>query len=724
MLNHRWLSGVMLLSLLYCFAAIAEPSTNEPPSDVRILVDISGSMKETDPANLRIPAVNLLVELMPDGAQGGVWTFGRFVNMLVPLNPVDATWRKQAKDKARSISSVGLYTNLGEALQRASWKVTADSGYRHSLILLTDGRIDMQEPGAPVDINERERKRLFNDIIPLYRAAGARIHTLALSDAADHKLLQQIALETGGLYLRADTADDLLKAFLKAFDRAVPSEQVPMLDNKFSIDASVKEFTALIFRKAGAKPTRLIAPDGTEYRYDQLSAQSGVRWHRDVNFDLITVDKPQSGDWQADADIDPDNRVQILSDLNLRVQGLPDTLFTGTPVELEMALTEQGQIITENALLRLTDITLKVTAPDGRSGSKLLSDPENLPADGMYREAMTRLSQIGEYQFEITATGRTFQRRQVLTAVMQEPLRVESEEIISDQVVSVRVIPENSVDTSLSRIIARITAPDGSSLIQNLEYSPENNLWELRQKADKGPGNYVVTLNIRGVTAGGADFRSKPDDIAMVFPLGQPAEPVAVPAEEPQEALASEPAPADMAAEAPLPPEPAPAPEPSLPVPEPAAAPMVDLQAKFAEQEALSAEEEILDEGLPWWVYVLLALGNLLVFGGAAAWWLLRKRKTEAADGASAESRPVPDDLIREELTDDDFAGDFDAFEGESEEEIPMPSSVPDRLGSDADMTGGLDDDFALDDGPEESKDDWGEFDTETDDNGEPRKPD
>ena len=36
---------------------------------MRILVDISGSMKQSDPQNLRIPAVNLLLELLPNGSK-------------------------------------------------------------------------------------------------------------------------------------------------------------------------------------------------------------------------------------------------------------------------------------------------------------------------------------------------------------------------------------------------------------------------------------------------------------------------------------------------------------------------------------------------------------------------------------------------------------------------------------------------------------------------------
>lgn len=751
MLKHRWLSGVILLSLLSFFSLAQAQEPAERPADVRILVDISGSMKETDPANLRIPAVNLLVELLPEGSQAGIWTFGRYVNMLVPLAPVDDNWRTSAKDKARLINSVGLYTNLTEALERARWKVAADSGYRHSLILLTDGRIDMREPGAPADTDQQQRQRLLNEVIPAYVEAGARIHTLALSDGADQKLLQQIALETGGLYLRADNADQLLKAFLKAFDRAVPAEQVPLRDNKFSIDTSVREFTALIFRKAGARPTRLIAPDGQVLEAASAGTQQQVRWHQDVNFDLITVAAPAAGEWQADADLDPDNRVQILSDLNLRVTGLPDALFSGVPLDLAIDLTEKGQTITEPALLRLTDITLQVTAPDGRSGSKLLSDPENLPADGVYHESISRLSAEGEYQFEVVAVGRTFQRRQQLTAVLQEPLRVETVREEEQGTLLIRVIPQNNVDTTLSRIIARVVAPDTSSVINAMEYNAGAGEWQLRLNGDKGAGLYQVALNVRGITAGGVDFRTRPDDIEVTFPLTSPtvvrpdhpfrAAHLAADAgatttvESDQPAVNALPAGAEDPAQVAAPEVAAVADEATeQPVEDVVAEelPMVDLQSRFAGQEAAPAVAESTGERLAWWIYALLVAGNLALFGGAAAWWISRRKASVGTPAEAPPGRAVPDDLIREELSDEDFAGDFDAFEGEAEEEIPLPASVasssasaaPDGLGADADISPDFADDFSIDPDPLEEVDDWGEFDSELDPPEEPRKPD
>lgn len=725
MMINRWLSGVILLSLLpFLFSHAAFAADAGKPSDVRIIVDISGSMKDSDPQNLRIPAVNLLVELLPDNAQAGVWTFGHYVNMLVPLGLVDKSWREKARSEAQNINSVGLYTNLAGVLEKASWKIAADSGFNQTVILLTDGKIDMPADSAG-QVNQKEHDRLFNAILPAYAAAGARIHTVALSDAADKKLLKQIALETGGMFLEAQDADSLLKAFLKAFDRAVPVEQVPMTDNQFEIDASVKEFTALVFRKAGSKATSLVTPSGAVLSAENSAQQDNVRWHQDVNFDLITVSSPEAGSWKADAETDPDNRVQILSDLTLSVDGVPASIFSGSPLELATALKNDGKVVDEQAILSLTDFTLKVTAPDGRSGSKLLSDPEHLPADGVFRESMKRLSQIGEYQFEVTAVGRTFQRRQVLTSTLLEPLRVSVDDITDEERVHISVIAEgDNIDTTLSRVIARVTSPDGSSLINTMAFDATTNAWEMDLRADKGPGRYNVELNIRGVTATGTTFRSKPDDIVRDFPLVVPEEgtppDVSTVASQPEVMAPAQPTPA--AAEPVAQPEPAKeaAPEQTPPAPDTV---VPDLAKRFAEQAATEEVPEVKDEaGLAWWIYLLLALGNLAIFGGAGAWWYMKKRKApapaEAVAVASAEdlspSAPV------EGLSEEDFNGDFDAFSDTEEEEIPMPEDKPVKspssMGSDTNISVSLDDDFAIDAEPDSENlpdDEWGEFDTD-----------
>ncbi len=60
-------------------AALADPGNVALKPDLRLLIDVSGSMKESDPDNLRAPALELIVRLLPEGARAGVWTFGESV---------------------------------------------------------------------------------------------------------------------------------------------------------------------------------------------------------------------------------------------------------------------------------------------------------------------------------------------------------------------------------------------------------------------------------------------------------------------------------------------------------------------------------------------------------------------------------------------------------------------------------------------------------------------
>ncbi|MEC8443371.1 MAG: VWA domain-containing protein [Pseudomonadota bacterium] len=743
------MSQLLIVFLALCVSLVSATSLADTGSegarpDVRIVIDVSGSMKDTDPQNLRRPALNLLTELLPDGAQAGVWTFGRYVNMLVPLGPVDDDWRQRARNAADEIASVGLNTNLVGALDRSLYQATTDSDYEQTVILLTDGRIDMDasqgDPSSPT--NRNERSRLFTEVLPKFTGQNVRIHTLALSEAADSAVLQQLSMETDGLALKAHTADELMPAFLKAFDRAVPAEQVPLVGNTFSIDSSVDEFTALIFRASSGQETRLIAPSG---RAITMADSGDVRWHNDLNFDLITVSGPEAGEWQVDADIAPDSRVQILSDLTLMVEGLPGSLFSGVPVELDIALKNEGEVVIEPTILQLTDVTLQVTAPDGRTGSKLLSDPENLPVDGLFKETLSRLTMPGEYQLEINAQGRTFQRRRVLTATLAEPLQVSVEENIEQQLVNVRVTSESDmVDTSLSRVISRVATPEGSSVIHSMTFNEDSQAWELALRADKGPGEYEVMLNIRGVSASGATFKSKPETIKVVFPLGAAPEPVRQPEPitEPEPDLQPEPSIEPASEEKTPPQEVIP---PLVPPPVEQALPEPDLASRYSEPEAVEG-----DGGIPWWVFVILAVATFGLLGGVS-WWLLKRRKPATVSDAEATS-PLANDPDLAGDGDLGDLGDFDDFDGGGEEDIPMdaasadisgamddldamdegasePEPVPaetkepDGIGSDTDM--GADDaagdEFNLDDATDAGSDeDWGEFDLPEDDSNKP----
>src|SRR5690606_21252896 len=129
------------------------------------------------------------------------------------------------------------------------------------------------------------------------------IHTIALSEEADHELLKQLSMATDGWYHKVDNADELERVFLHLFEQATQRDSVPLVDNRFTIDSSVNEMTLLVFRENETDVTQLVQPDQQRQQAD--TAESSVHWMQEKHFDLITIEKPMAGEWFIDANIDP-----------------------------------------------------------------------------------------------------------------------------------------------------------------------------------------------------------------------------------------------------------------------------------------------------------------------------------------------------------------------------------------------------------------------------------
>lgn len=412
-------SGVLIAAMAWA----QQPVTLPGNTDVRVVVDISGSMKINDPDNLRRPAVRLLARMLPSGTTAGVWTFGQYVNMLVPHGEVNDGWRTKAIERSDEISSVALRTNLGEALEVASdgYYTAGDLSQSH-FILLTDGKVDISETAED---NDRERERVLGKLLSELKERGATIHAVALSDEADLELLQAFARQTGGSYTIAESADELNLAFLQALNTAVPQEQIPIEGNGFLVDSGVSEFTALIFPgdtafPADVTPTvdatalQLIDPNGVASSAE--SPAEGVRWVSEPGYDLITVSSPGAGDWAIEGQLGEGSRVTVVSDLRMAVSPIPPRFTADEPVTVEAMFYEQDETITDPDFLGVIEVTLTLTSEDGRSGSKPLS-AATPPDDGIYRDRIARLPQPGDYRLDLVADGQTFSRKfsQVVT---------------------------------------------------------------------------------------------------------------------------------------------------------------------------------------------------------------------------------------------------------------------------------------------------------------------
>ncbi len=468
------------------------------PADVRVLIDISGSMKKNDPNNLRAPALDLLVQLLPAKSKAGVWTFGNFVNMLVPHGEVTADWRLKASEQAKSINSVALRTNMGLVLEKANYDrdpkgFPASNDFQKSVILLTDGMVDISRDA---ETNQRERERLLNEILPEYQSAGVAIHTIALSRNADIDLLQSLSRATNGIFALAESAADLNKVFLRAIDQAAAGDRVPLEDNRFLIDTSVEEFTALVFKRAEASATQLTSPTGEAF--NASTASSGMKWLSHGSYDLVTIKEPIAGEWLINAEFDPENRVTIVSDLQLSTGALPTNIYIGQPQQLTVQLNDGGRAITDQNFLDLLTVTAAVARVGADSNFQVwqkVLEP-SAAQSSVYRRSLDMLTDEGPFAVSVLVDGKTFKRQRQMNVMVRHPFRTELAVNQEKSQFKLTVIAEAAqFINSTQSVYANIVDPQDE--LQIVEFSEQAaGVWSYTA-ADLARGKHVINLFVR-----------------------------------------------------------------------------------------------------------------------------------------------------------------------------------------------------------------------------------
>lgn len=495
-----WLAVCALVASV-CSAGEA----NTPkPSDVRVVIDISGSMKKTDPANLRKPAVDLIVRLLPDQSKAGIWTFGQSVNMLVPHRVVDAQWRSEGTNKAKAINSVAMFTNIGAALEAAAADhSTPSSDYNRHLILLTDGVVDINKEAV---VNLNERKRILTELLPALKASDYRIHTIALSADADQELMKKLSIATDGVFEVADTADELMATFLRIFDQAVPAERVPLDENGFLVDSSIQEFTALIFRRAEVPASVIIAPDGKEY--SATDPANNVNWYRTDKYDLITVQQPVAGQWKVKTEMAPGSRVTVVSNLQLLVEPLKSNIKPNQNLDLIYSFVANKETVTNKDFLNLLTGEAFITPAKSKETRTIsLSTPAN--EKGIFTGRLDGFSDLGAHDIKILIDGKTFKREFVHRVnVSESAFRVEKR-IDEAEGKKTYVYTASSdlevVDVNATKVTAVIKNSKGNNLERELN-AIEQSRWEFSFSPVEA-ARYSISMLVTGMQLDGSPLQ-------------------------------------------------------------------------------------------------------------------------------------------------------------------------------------------------------------------------
>ena len=249
--------------------------------DVVLLLDGSLSMGRNDPQRLRVEAARAFVTL--GRSSGGIGQvalvqFDDKVRVLLPLTPLAAG---AAFERAfESIRESGL-TDIDGGIRKSIETLRGTAGQSAgAIVLLTDGK---QEPGEYANAHH------------LARDAGVVIHTLALGNSADRKLLKRIAEDTGGTFSDAARGQDLLRLYAAiagriAGGKTILSRVLPAAGGRaaFPVDGACRSLVVAV--SAGPSDGGLLVLLDPGGRAEESSAQAHPLQYRQ---------EPSVGAWAA-----------------------------------------------------------------------------------------------------------------------------------------------------------------------------------------------------------------------------------------------------------------------------------------------------------------------------------------------------------------------------------------------------------------------------------------
>ena len=278
------------LTAILCVVALGaspvDASQSAEQITVLLIVDNSGSMKTSDPSDLRFTGVRLFASLLDLNDSLGLIIFSTDSNVLTD-GIVNLGARADGTKLFENLQPPDAdgFTDIKAALEDAK-ELLADaklSDQKVVIVLLTDGKPEIQNPYLQY---ERETLDLANSL-------NVPIMAIALTSTAQTPFLDQLAAATNGVVIPADSASDLLNNYLKVLgqikDRTVIDADKFKSNSSLEIGQTLAPYVnsvTFVFAKPETTKVRLLGPDGTEIANDHST---------DPRFSLFTLESPVGG---------------------------------------------------------------------------------------------------------------------------------------------------------------------------------------------------------------------------------------------------------------------------------------------------------------------------------------------------------------------------------------------------------------------------------------------
>ena len=187
---------------------------------------------------------------------------------------------------------------------------------------------------------------------------------------------------------------------------------ISLLDNRFRIDPKTEQVTIILNHPSRPQKVVLVKPDGSKW-FAQRHPESQVAWVNNRNQDIITIQNPMPGPWQAIATLNGDNRIQLLSPVTLAVKKLPLKIYQKEYLTTYASLLADGEVMTDKDFLNSARLTASLVNEEQDLISLYQDNGEyydSLPFDGELTTHMFMDLKPGRYLLNIKTKNNIFTR--------------------------------------------------------------------------------------------------------------------------------------------------------------------------------------------------------------------------------------------------------------------------------------------------------------------------
>lgn len=414
------LPAIFITGLLTNLCGNAYAANEKLPLDAVVIMDSSGSMKLTDPQQLRKPAAKLFISLLGKEDRLSVVSFSSKAWPITFLTQLKSDKQlKQALRATDRISHKGVHTNIHAAIAKGIelLKESEQLNREPIIILMSDGQMDVGNTEKSAAL----REDIFQDLLPQLIDHNIKIYSIAFTEASDQALLQEIAEATDGRYALAASDEVLHKVFSKIFEQTKQPDMLPMSENKFIVDSSIQEVTIIANKKSDNSKIYLLPPKGKKINSTFKSKE--IKWFVSTSFDMITIQKPMEGEWSI-LFSDDDNRAYIVTDIKLHSQFEFDRESHQPEIMIKSWFEQNNETEANEELLNSMHLTLEIETPDDII--------ETFPIKAANEDGEFLIQYQPEidgiYGASIIAKSRTFQRQQTFSFDNNMPIDLEDDD--------------------------------------------------------------------------------------------------------------------------------------------------------------------------------------------------------------------------------------------------------------------------------------------------------